>query len=197
MSRASYTPEMLEVIRKGIASGKTARQVAEALGMRRQLVWQIARRHNLGTWVKDAWKFQIPEGFEKFYLSHQVKEAVARYGVSRETIARWAKQKGIARPPRVKKEKPAKPFTIDQHRAFKPASSVVHKEDTAAGEAQRYLQTQGYVPVFRSDNLGREPKPRGRFWRCGRRVLTDAEIVALAGEVRERRERRVQIGRGL
>lgn len=187
---------ILTAIREGIAAGKNARTVAEDIGLTRKKVLYISERNKLGPWKSATGpvrKHSVPADFAKMLESRGTQEATAaHYGVSRGTVSKWAGEMGLRKPPPPKKLKEKKPVPFRPHRALVGATSVAYREESDAGEAQRYLQTEGYIPVFRSDSLGKEPRPKGQFWRCGRRVLTDAEIVALAMEVRKRRERRLR-----
>ena len=61
-----------------------------------------------------------------------------------------------------------------------------YKEDSAAGEAQRVLQRDGWKPVVRCTAEGRQD-PKGRFWICGRSVaISDAELIERAGRALRR-----------
>lgn len=171
--------------------------------------------------VRKKTRIATPADLASFQRGRTVTECAKHYGVAYETMARMLKSIGIdkdqerrdaiaakakaaadakaareaAKAERAKAASTPKiqPAAQHRHNAFaQPAApSRPQHYDTRAGQAAAYLQGQGYIPVFRSDAQGCEPKASGKFWRCGRRILNDAEIIDLADSVRERRARKM------
>lgn len=109
-----------------------------------------------------------------------------------------AKPRTKPRPSRAKKvakeafvrqaQEPRKTYLKEK---YKTAPIDFGTRDTSpAGEAQAYLQREGYRPVARCDE-NRVATATGKFWICGNvhGVLTDAQLIERVTEIRERRER--------
>jgi transposase len=160
------------------------------------------------TWLKESGIVRAPKkngigpiprpaDFERIQDGKTIIQLVAECGVSRNIIQRWLSEIGIKRSAGFAKGSTAKVSAKPAHSGRPFVSTFTqtgpvdraYKEDSRAGAAARYLQPD-YIPTYRCRADGTQDIA-GKFWRCGRRVaITDAEIIALADEVRARNERR-------
>lgn len=194
--RPNASLQYLDAIKAGIDAGKTSAQVAAELGLKQSTVLMYGRRHKLGAWKMAPVNkpgLTIPPEFAEFYTAHTRAETAARFGIAVRTVGKWSGLLGLTkRTPRAV-AKPA-PKPAHSGRVFVSTFTQTgpvdrsYKEDSRAGEAARYLQPD-YIPTYRCRADGVQDTA-GKFWRCGRRILTDAEIIAKADEVRARNERR-------
>lgn len=138
-----------------------------------------------------------PADFEQVQAGKVIMHLVDHYGVSRNIIQRWLGEIGIKRSAgfakggagNVAAKTLARRPMVSTFTQTAPVDRA-YKEDSRAGAAARYLQPD-YIPTYRCRADGTQDI-NGKFWRCGRRVaITDAEIIALADEVRARNERRL------
>lgn len=105
-----------------------------------------------------------------------VRQLVRHYGRAAETIRRWLLEANI----RAKVGVSGNPTWTNMGGITKPHDA---REHSPAGQAAKFMQ--GFWPTYRCDVRG-NPLTDGAFWKCGRQIMTDGEIIAAADEKRER-----------
>ena len=147
---------------------------------------------------------EIPLGFREHALKMSDEELAEKYQCGTTTAGRWRKATkayrrvaGAAKAQRVARPKPViVEFDRAPARPAKPAHLVrsgmqtspldrPYKEDSRAGIAADTLRRDRWT-VFRCDRDGNQEQ-RGQFWRCGRVICTDDELIERA----QRAERRL------
>jgi len=193
----AWTDEMLNTLKELVEDGYSYDAIAKQMNVGRKRVCNAVDRYRLSKGTPQSRRVPakpVPDDFVQRWSDNPVSWLCKHYGVSTKTVRRWVVSKGLKRV-----QKGANVRAVDFTR--QPASVAPkipkpgymtapvdrgYKEDSAAGEAQRYLQSLGYRPVVRCDAAG-VAKQHGALWICGRTVgLTDRELVAKAGEIRER-----------
>lgn len=194
------TPAEREAIRALVAQSKTAKEIAAETGRTDKSIVYIVRTFKLGPWLGRSSHTRdtshIPDDFAQRWRTSSQCDLAKHYERSGSTISLWTKRMGLvrstaARLHSVPKPKPVpkarnKPFRL--HGGHKPPETVVFRDMTATGLAVEFLRRLGPVSRCREDG---HLDPAGTMWRRGSRTLSDAEIVALADEVRAREIRRV------
>jgi hypothetical protein len=173
-----------------------------AVGNKRYVT--LARQHGVSLDVIKRWcdelgseriraSDDIPEDFAERWKVAGTATMAIHYKRSQKTICAWARKSGLIRPKGMKvkvreKAPPApkqRPVATAANRALgHSVTRIVTPSRGYGDEAANFLQSNrggGWV-VFRSDENGRQDIT-GKFWRVGRVVCTDAELV-------ERAERR-------
>lgn len=204
------------IVRAALLEGKSAREIGAITGRSPKAVLCGVKRYALGEWLSLKPR-AMPEGFAEDAQIMGLTRLMEKHQCGRANAKQWRADLGIvavqrkrkpvklrvvktrpAKPPRPRK-KPRETFTRQPASVApkipKPGYVTApvdrgYKEDSAAGEAQRFLQDKGYIPVVRCD-AERVAKPGGKFWICGlvKGALTDAQLVARATEIRERDQR--------
>ena len=195
------------IVRTALLEGKSAREIGAITGRSPKAVLCGVQRYALGEWLSLKPR-AMPEGFAEDAKVMGLTRLMEKHQCGRANAKQWRADLGIVavqrkRKPvklRVVKTRPAKPpwprkesketFTrapIERApKIAKPGHMTApvdrgYKEDSAAGEAQRVLQRDGWKPVVRCTQEGRQDA-KGRFWICGRSVaITDAELIERAG----------------
>jgi len=195
MVRAVFiSPEKFQEMRNWIAEGETLGVIAARVGVGKSTALRIIKKHDLGTLTgknrkNGAERIPIPDNFAELWPITTVVVLAARFGCSPRLIRSWAVRAGLPSkrlPPAPAKPKPfvrgyAPPKLVAHHKA---TMTEVWRDPTAAGEAQRILQGDKWV-VYRCDENGRQSQG-GKLWRCGRMIVTDAELIERAGRVSAR-----------
>lgn len=197
----AWTDEMLNTLKTLVEDGYSYDAIAKQMNVGRKRVCNAVDRYRLSKGTPQTRRVPtkpVPEDFVQRWTDSPVSWLCKHYGVSTKTIRRWVISKGLKRV-----QKGANVRAVDftrqpaekQKQIPKPGCMTApvdrgYKEDSAAGEAQRFLQDKGYIPVVRCD-AERVAKPGGKFWICGlvKGALTDAQLVARATEIRERDQR--------
>ena len=201
------------IVRDALLEGKSAREIGAITGRSPKAVLCGVQRYALGEWLSLKPRAR-PESFAEDAKVMGLTRLMEKHQCGRANAKQWRADLGIVtvqrkRKPvtlRVVKARPAKPprprkeakETFTRQPASKPQKQIAkpgymaapvdrgYKEDSAAGEAQRVLQRDGWKPVVRCTAEGKQD-PRGRFWICGRSVgITDAELIERAGRALRR-----------
>lgn len=123
----------------------------------------------------------IPDDYAERARMTPQRALAEHYGVGRGTVQEWHKRAGVSRERKAAEPKPKAPKAL-----IAPAKLVTHhkvmkvevyRDFSVAGQAADFLRRLG--PLWRCDADGRQTV-RGRYWRRGSAVLTDAEIIARA-----------------
>jgi hypothetical protein len=195
----AWTDEALATLKELVESGYSYDAIAKRMGLGRKRVCNAVERYRLAKGVSQprATVRPVPDDFVEMWTDNPNSFLVKHYGASTKTIRRWVVEKRLKRP-----QKGANVRAVDFQRqpAEKPRNYVKDRYKTAsvdyavrdtspAGEAQSYLQKEGYRPVVRCNADG-VPTQGGAFWICGRsKGLSDDELIRRAYEIRERRVR--------
>lgn len=184
------TVEELGQIRDMIAAGRTSAEVAEAIGTSQKSVLALALHHKLGTWKHYHGRFERPsrEALEEAMRGRTGYHVAEKYGVSAKTVYSWCRSYDIPLRPgkRLPKVPPAAtrdklPETLTY--AFSLKSEVYIRDTSPAGLAAEFFRRDR--EVIHCDHAGK-PCQGGKFWRCGGRIMTDAEIIDAAAEKKAR-----------
>lgn len=145
-----------------------------------------------GRWFKESGvnkadvkrrKQPIPAGFAEAALTMSSRELGAKFGFSDNTALRIRRELGIE-PPKFKPVPPTgrRPVATAANRALGHSIARLVAPSLGHGEeAARYLQSNrgGGWTVFRCTETGAQ-LVRGKFWRVGRAICTDAELMERA-----------------
>lgn len=194
------------IVRAALLEGKSAREIGAITGRSPKAVLCGVQRYALGEWLSLKPR-AMPKGFAEDAKVMGLRRLMEKHQCGRANAKQWRADLGIvavqrkrkpvklrvvkarsAKPPRPRKER-KETFTrqpAEKTRAIpKPGYMTApvdrgYKEDSAAGEAQRVLQRDGWKPVVRCTAEGKQD-PKGRFWICGRVVgITDSELIERA-----------------
>lgn len=190
----SISPEKFQEMRDWIAEGETLGTIAARVGVGKSTALRIITKHQLGALTgkkrkNGAERIPIPDNFADLWPTATVIVLAARFGCSPRLIRSWAVRAGLPSkrpPPAPVKVKPfvrgyAPPKLVAHHKA---TMTEVWRDPSRAGEAQRILQGDKWV-VYRCDETGRQSQG-GKLWRCGRLIVTDAELIERAERVKLR-----------
>jgi len=193
----AWTDIELDKLKTLVEDGYSYQAIAKALDCGRKRVENAVHRFKLSKGTPQARRVPmkpIPEDFVERYPTTTLKDLSRHYGVSEKTVRRWVVSKGLKRPQKganvravdFTRQSPEKPQKIAKPGYMTAPVDRGYKEDSAAGEAQRVLQRDGWKPVVRCTQEGRQD-PRGRFWICGRSVgISDSELIERAGRALRR-----------
>jgi len=193
----AWRDEDLAILKEMSVAGYPYSAIAAKIGCGIKRVMNATHRYKLGNGVAKPRLYArkpVPDDFVEQWTVNTLAALATLYGTSENTVRRWVREKRLKRPtkhanvravdftrqPAEKPQKIAKPgyMTAPVDRGY--------KEDSAAGEAQRVLQRDGWKPVVRCDAEGRQDT-KGRFWICGRSVgITDGELIERAGRALRR-----------
>ena len=190
------TQDQLDRIRGMVPQGFTSTEIGATVGLHRNKVCKIVAAHGFGPWPKRAQgnNSPSPADFVEQWRTMNRAALVAYYGVSQNTVARWAKECGLQRDRglnvglarRAQVVKRIKPFRM--HGGHKPTPIETVRDMTRVGLAVEWLRRLSAVSRCRADGVLDQ---KGEFWRRGSATLTDEQIVALADEIRARDMRRI------
>lgn len=183
---ADYSPAQIETVRTMIAAGHTAAEIAKAIGRSRSGVIGMAFRRNFGPWKTVLDKPRpVPNDFAKQWEGSRHKELAKFYGCSLAMVARWVKASGLTRTRLAEQQLPRKPRLVSTRvHGHKPVMSEIYRDMSPAGFAADTLRRDRWV-VFRCNADGRQSQG-GKFWKCGRVLCTDAELIERAARVERR-----------
>lgn len=199
------TKGQLVEIERLVALGKSAAEIGEQFGVHKKRIYTAVLRNNLGPWQVSIrpslprGKKPMPDWFPEMAARLGNKAIEKEKGVSCATCARWRKENGIpvfvqypdgAR--YVRPKAPPKPKMLKAPVLIQPQVQTT-RAPAELVDAQSFLQREGYKPVVRC-NADRVATQGGTFWICGdvEGALTDAQLIARAAGIRERRERMAQ-----
>jgi len=131
----------------------------------------------------------LPADFAQ-YADLKSYELCERYSAHPSVIRRWRAEIGYVAKPKAEdkpaqKPAPVAPAYASNRFAGVGAPTPFHRDMSQAGQAADYLRQFG--AVWRCTETGR-PDHKGKFWRRGHAVLSDAEIIERADWMRNRRE---------
>lgn len=197
--RVKISIQMKEVIRLSEA-GLSVNQISNNLGVGRKAVYGAAERYGyVFPKRKPASRAQpLPVDFAEKFHTMSYEALADYYQRAVKTIRAWASRAGLKRvrpavtpANRLSRARPierpiyqrssAAPRLVTHHKAV---ISEVRRDSTEAGKAQEILQRDKWV-VYRCDETGRQTQS-GKLWRCGRVIVTDAELIERAGRVTAR-----------
>lgn len=193
----AWRDEDLAILKEMSAAGYPYSAIAAKIGCGIKRVMNATHRYKLGNGVAKPRIYlrkPVPDDFVEQWATKTLAALATLYGTSENTVRRWVREKRLKRPTKhanlravdFTRQAPERTRAIAKPGYMTAPVDRGYKEDSAAGEAQRYLQSLGYRPVVRCDPAG-VAKQHGALWICGRTVgLTDRELVAKAGEIRER-----------
>lgn len=198
--RVKISIQMKEVIRLSEA-GLSVNQISNNLGVGRKAVYGAAERYGyVFPKRKPASRAQpLPVDFADKFHSMSYEALADYYQRAVKTIRAWASRAGLKRvrpammpANRLSRPRPVERSTYQRSHANAPrlvkhhkaTISEVRRDPTAAGRAQEILQRDNWV-VYRCDENGRQDTA-GKLWRCGRVIVTDAELIERAGRVTAR-----------
>jgi len=193
-SGKAWSPSEIAQLTALAYEGKRYSEIGAAIGRSAQSVknYMFTRKVG-GRDLQNRFRHKTPGDFAERYATTSLKGLARHYGFSEKVAARIAAQLGLKRPEPAPKPVKTAPVKPSPHRLRNnaymtapraPVSQAVMNE---AGRAAEYLRPD-YVPVYRCDQDGRL-NPGGRWWRCGRRVFSDSQIIERAAEVKARRAR--------
>lgn len=168
-----------------IAGMQSIKQLCEAFGKGPKVIIRWRRENGITAFRPTPTKLlpkpriAIPEDFEETARRMTANALKDHYRRSGNTILRWIAETGVTPPAGARKLvqfiRPAnnKQYTGD------------YREDSEAGRAQYDLQRDGWT-VYRCNDTGRQSQG-GKFWRCGRNIVTDAELIERAERCRRKR----------
>ena len=107
----------------------------------------------------------VPAGYKARRDGYTAPEMAKHFGTSKDTVRRWDSEVGFKAPARTKQ--------LPMFREAQPTQ----RDMTIAGMAADYMRSDR--PVYRCNERG-GPDPKGRRWRCGSAVLSDAELIERA-----------------
>lgn len=124
-----------------------------------------------------------PPDFVAFAATCCQAEAVRRLGVGYRVLKRWAEETGAVFAPAPRPTPPPRrPASPKPHswgfNGPKSGRLEDHRPSGLATEAQTFMQRQGWR-CWRVDDRG-DADPKGRRFRCGRRVLSEDQLIAKA-----------------
>jgi|GEM_PF-3555913 len=193
-----WSAEELATLKTWSQAGVSIATAAKNMGRGRRSVATAFHRYKLGEWkvVKRVpVLLPIPDDLTAQYATKTLNQLAKHYGVSVKTVRRWVAAKGLkrerkaanVRPVDFKRQAPEARQRFNKDRFVTAPVDRGYREDSAAGDAQRVLQRDGWRPVVRCDAAGRQTA-KGRYWICGRAIaISDAELIERA----ERAERRM------
>lgn len=193
----AWTDEMLNTLKTLVEDGYSYDAIAKQMNVGRKRVCNAVDRYRLSKGTPKSRRVPakpVPDDFVTMWTDNPVSWLCKHYGVSTKTVRRWVVSKGLKRP-----QKGANVRAVDFTRQTASAAPKIpkpgymtapvdrgYKEDSAAGEAQRVLQRDGWKPVVRCTADGKQD-PKGRFWICGRSVgISDSELIERAGRALRR-----------
>lgn len=172
-----------------------------------QTIVELAGRYGVSTDMIDRWRREVggksvdkqgpPADFADRWATMSLIHLRKHYRIGSIKAASWIKELGLSRAPGKPIRSKAKPKPEKVARArSKPVKAIAPKKLPALGHrvtqlvapsrgngeaAATYLQSNrgGGWSVFRCDEAGRQLQG-GKFWRVGRMVLPDAEVIAMA-----------------
>lgn len=175
------SPEMRETIQALMAKGRSARQIAAAIGLSRQTVWRAVRLFELGPWLTAPGLVPTPTppDFADRLRTMFQRQLAAHYGVSRSQIRRWIEREGLASvraaataaEPKKRCGRAAPPRLPTPHRPI----TQISRDMSAVGQAVDHLRRFG--AVYRCNDRGGAVDKGGTHWRRGSAVLTDGEVI--------------------
>ena len=186
MSDKFWTPERVADLRKLVAEGLTAREVAEKFGVTRKAVIGATWRNGIHGWNRADPK-TVPADFVERYETARFAELARHYGVSVTTIKRWQSLKGLKRGTGYWTREKADTVRSAPKSKAGPVDRP-HMDHSQAGLAASFLRRDRWI-VFRCNADGRavdtlrgngKPNPDASHWRCGTAVCTDDELIARA-----------------
>ena len=192
-----WSDEQREMLKVLVEAGHSYEAIAQRMHLGRKRVENAVHRFKLSKGTPQVRRVPmkpVPEDFVERYPTTPLKALSKHYGVSEKTARRWVQAKGLKRVTKhanvravdFTRQSPEKPQKIAKPGYMTAPVDRGYKEDSAAGEAQRVLQRDGWKPVVRCTAEGKQD-PRGRFWICGRSVgITDAELIERAGRALRR-----------
>lgn len=198
--RVKITLQIADVIRLS-EKGLTVEQIGYNLGVGRRAVMGAAKRagYELPSHKGGRQANGLPADFAaKFHLM-SVEALADYYHRSQKTISAWATKAGLkrVRPPMVRADRlsRARPVSAPKPivKSYAAPRLVTHhkgtireiwRDSTEAGKAQEILQRDKWA-VYRCDESGRQDVT-GKLWRCGRVIVTDAELIERAARVTAR-----------
>lgn len=201
MERRHWTPDELEALRRMAAEGMPARDIAAALNRSVNALYSLRQKTPdivfLGRAISQ--RRACPDDLAEVFETKSLKDLMLHYHCSYKVLREWMTEKGLVsrrpsftltKPVRPKPPRPQRPkLRFVPPRAQRSPVDRFVRDSSAAGMAADYLRPD-YVPVYRCTADG-QPKPEGSHWRCGRLVLTDAEIIERADSLRARRARKL------
>ena len=192
----AWTDEALVTLKELVESGHSYDAIAKRMNVGRKRVCNAIERYRLskGKAQPRPTVRPVPENFVVMWTENPVSWLVKHYGASTKTVRRWVVEKRLKRVQKGANVR-AVDFTRQPVETFKAIAKPGYmtapvdrgyKEDSAAGEAQRVLQRDGWKPVVRCTAEGRQD-PKGRYWICGRSVgISDSELIERAGRALRR-----------
>jgi len=198
----AWTEEALATLKLLVEQGHSYDVIAKKMGIGRKRVCNAVDRNRFSKGTPQSRRMPmkpIPDDFVEMWTDNPLSFLAKHYGVSAKTMRRWVAAKGLKRPTKgrnirtvdFERKAPEKPQKFTRDRYKTAVSDISAGRDTSPeGEAQAFLQKEGYKPVVRC-NAERVATQGGKFWLCGNvpGVLTDAQLIERVTEIRERRER--------
>jgi len=194
-----WTTTRLAEVRAMIADGKSAKEIAAAIGTTRSSVLHVAKKYDLGPWksLPGTPKGSVrrsrlaPGGFVDAYATMSTKELMAHYSCGPVAITRWIAELGLTRPKgwhssrcaRTSEREPARaPAKLSGHHAtaYRPNLHRPHRDHSLAGEAAEFLRGKG--PIMRCNAQG-DYDPKGHFWQRRISRLDGEQVVATARDL--------------
>jgi len=167
-----------------MAEGLSARQVGEAIGVKRASVLTFAKKHNLGEWASTskAAPWTPPADFDALWAVTGEKRLALIVGASEYTVRTEAKRRGLVRTARLPNNphaKPPKPKQAFVERSYQiaPVKSGYSRDMSRVGQAADFLK--GKAQIWRC-NATRQYDPKGEYWNRGGYLLTDADVISRA-----------------
>jgi len=183
--RISWTPELIEKVRIGAATGMTDQALGKLLGMSRNSICGARFRFDIPSHHDRFAPRELPDGFLELSPTMTVVEAAKHFKASKTSIRNWNKANGITPKATVR---PVRPKRVSTPVAPKPRKKKLpaklrlvggqspRRDDGIAACAQLYLQRFG--PVIRARTVDRLAA-NDQWIVMGRRV-SEPEMLAMA-----------------
>lgn len=186
----AWTDDQMNHLKTLVEAGYSRKAIAKEMSMGLKRISNAVERYKLskGTNQPRPTVKPVPEDFVQMWTDNPVSWLVRHYGTSTKTVRRWVISKGLKRVQKganvravdFTRQAPEKTRAIAKPGYMTAPVDRGYKEDSAAGEAQRVLQRDGWKPVVRCTAEGKQDA-KGRFWICGRSVaITDSELIERA-----------------
>ncbi len=192
----------VDIIRRLIAEGKSAAEVAAVVDRTIRAVKSIVSYRSLGPFTKRSASSRntsrdraVPDGFAALWAVKTQTQLREHYRVGKQTITEWVRMAGLTRTraewvPVTRRETTPSIATSTRTVSRIPGNRLapfgnIYRDPTRAGQAADVLRKDGWK-VHRCNAAGIYD-PAGSLWQCGRVRVTEAELIERADRVLARK----------
>lgn len=151
-----------------VANGMSIIEAADHYGVGRKKI--VRWRKETGVEPIKACR-PVPDGFAATARVMAARSLRVHFSASKLTVERWAAECGVELINR-------SPHRRALHSYGTSPTPAIKRDDSPAGRAVDECLRR-LAPTYRCDDTGRA-NPKGSYWRHGRVVLSDAEVIARA-----------------